>query len=76
MLWFILCYLFSIFLSNDDMVFIWRKDSVFFLKTTLQIQKTQFLANDISFIKEEFQLFQENLFYKRNISSFYYKFLL
>ena len=66
MLWFILCYLFSIFLSNDDMVFIWRKDSVFFLKTTLHIQKTHFLANDISFIKEEFQLFQEKDEKRRN----------
>jgi len=31
---------------------------------------------NLNSIKEEFQLFQENFFYKRNVSSFCYKFLL
>ena len=35
MLWFIICYLFSIFISTIRLVFIWRKDSVFFLLNTI-----------------------------------------
>lgn len=47
-----------------------------FLIIALQIHKTNRPINTISSIKEEFQVFQVNFFYKRNIFYFCRKFLL
>ena len=47
-----------------------------FLIIALQIQKTNLSINTISSIKEIFQVFAINFFYKRNISYFCRKFLL